>query len=59
MTRILMNKVIQIVYCETFLFLHVLEMQHLTKQLSCNKYNLTLGEGRKKEKEISLICQNI
>jgi len=44
-----MNKIIQILYCETFLFLHVVEMQHLVKQLSCNTYNLTLGESEKKK----------
>jgi len=51
MTRILMNKIIQILYCETFLFLHAVEMQHLAKQLSCNKYNLTLGRKKKKKKK--------
>jgi len=49
MTRILMNKIIQILYYETYLFLHVLGMEHLVKQLSCNKYNLTLGESEKKK----------
>jgi len=38
-----MNKIIQILYCGTFLFLYVLEMQHLVKQLSCNKLILHWG----------------